>query len=232
MPARAAGTASKQDMTNGHHGLLVPLALLAGTMAAGAQERPDLPPVPRDTTRADAPPATPGAADVIRRALEFDAAAPPSPLDLRQTPRWTFDSCWPPWCGEDAGRLPPVTNGNAPWLLEGRVSRRSERGAVSAGLIGQRNMRLPLYMTRPPGSLGFGGLGLPQASSSSMGDTRTAWQLNLGAERTITRHRDGATASVFGEAFLPLGSFAPAPPSQDAPAPDQRAVLFGIRVRF
>ena len=132
-----------------------------------------------------------------------------------------------PSCPDE--RRPPVVNGNAPWLWSARWSGGSADTQVSFGVVGQRNTRLPLFMTQPIG-------GTPQAEAPSsltpMGDTRTQWQLILGAEQTLWRRATGSTLGVLGEAFLPLPSVTPAPRTGDAPAPPKRAFRGAFRVRF
>ena len=163
--------------------------------------------------------------------LRLDTTLPVPTTEPREsTSDWTAGldvtaTC--PTCPDE--RRPPVVNGNAPWLWSARWSGGSADSRASFGLVGQRNTRLPLFMTQPIG-------GTPQAEAISsltpMGDTRTQWQLNLGAEQTLWRGTTGPTLDLLGDAFLPLPGFARAPRTSDAPSPPRQAVRGGFRVRF
>jgi hypothetical protein len=163
--------------------------------------------------------------------LRFDTTIPVPTTERRETTvDWTAGldvraTC--PSCLDE--RRPPVVNGNAPWLWSARWSGGSADTRVSFGVVGQRNTWLPLFMTQP-----IGGEPLPEVPSSltPMGDTRTQWQLTLGAEQTLLRRGTGPSLGVLGEAFLPLPSLGAAARTENAPAPAKRAFRGGFRVRF
>ena len=190
-------------------GLLTAVLAMAGE--AAAQTSPDPPRRLRlDTATTDAAPAPP--------TRERDPWDWTSSLDVAAT-------C--PTCSA-GGRL-PSTNANTPWLWGTRVRIGDDSDWLAVGVVGQRNMQRPLYMTQTLG-------GPPQAdtpaSTTPLGDTRTTWQLVLQGERTLWRSLHGATTGVVGEAFLPLGAWGAAPMSTTAPTPSSRAVRGAFRVRF
>jgi hypothetical protein len=172
-------------------------------------------------------------ADPPRR-LRLDTAttdAAPAPATRERDP-WDWASSLDvtatcPTCPR-AGR-PAATNGNAPWLWGTRIRIGDDTDWLAAGVVGQRNVQRPLYMTEAVG-------GLPQAdaptSTTPLGDTRTTWQLVLQGERTLWRSLHGVTTGVVGEAFLPLGAWGKAPRSTTAPAASPRAARGAFRVRF
>jgi hypothetical protein len=187
-----------------------------------------------------ATPATPAAAQQAApepeppRRLRLDAPAPPPPpVDLTPSlPGWTnglrtLTTC--PSCPADDGRA-PVTNGNAPWRVGAFYMFGEAFNHVTFGVVGQRNERLPLFMTEPIGAAI--GPAPPPSQSTLMSDTRTQWTTSIAAEKTLHERRGGQTLGVLGQAFLPLGAAGAAPKAVDTPAPSQRAVRGAFRVRF
>ncbi len=164
--------------------------------------------------------------------LKLENAVPAPTPERRENPvDWTTGldiraAC--PSCPAD-DRRPPAVNGNAPWMWSATWVGGTDSTRVSVGLVGQRNTRLPLFMTQPLG-------GTPQAEALSsltpMGDSRTRWQVTLGAEQTLWERATGPDVGLLGDAFLPLPVFGPAPRTTDAPTPAKRAVRGGFRVRF
>ena len=191
-------------------GLLTAVLALAADAAGQAPSPPPAEPQPR---------------------LRLDTTIPVPPTEQRDsTVDWTAGldvraTC--PSCPDD--RRPPVVDGNAPWLWSARWSGGSADTRVSFGVVGQRNTWLPLFMTQP-----IGGEPLPEVPSSltPMGDTRTQWQLILGAEQTLWDRATGPSLGVLGEAFLPLPTLGAAPRANDAPTPTKRAFRGAFRVRF
>jgi hypothetical protein len=187
-----------------------------------------------------ATPATPTAAQQAapdpepQRRLRLDAPAPPPPpVDLTPAlPGWTsglrtLTTC--PTCPADDSRA-PVTNGNAPWRVGAFYMFGEAFNHVTFGVVGQRNERLPLFMTEAIGAP----IGPPPPPSTStfLSDPRIQWTASIAAEKTLNEWRGGQTLGVLGEAFLSLGAVGATPKARDAQAPSQRAVRGAFRVRF
>lgn len=101
---------------------------------------------------------------------------------------------------------------------------------VTFGVVGQRNERLPLFMSVPIGTAI--GPAPPPSSANATLDTRTHWLVTVAAEKTLHNMQSSGALGVVGEAFLPLATFAPKPASVDPPSPSGRAVRGALRVLF
>jgi hypothetical protein len=156
----------------------------------------------------------------------------PSPLDVTPTPGSSGDlrtlaTC--PTCPTDDDR-PPVTAATAPWRLGAFYTVGDAFNHVTFGVVGQRNERLPLFMSVPIGAPI--GPAPPPSSANATLDTRTHWLATIAAEKSLNGNQSGRALRVLGEVFLPLGTFAPKPASLDPPSPSGGAVRGALRVPF
>lgn len=180
----------------------------------------------------NAQPSAPQESDQPRRLRLEVPAPPPSPLDV--TPSTgssrglrTLATC--PTCPTDDGR-PPTTDDTAPWRVGAFYTVGDAFSHVTFGVVGQRNERLPLYMSVPIGAP-IGPAPPPSLANATM-DTRTHWLTTIAAEKALDVRQGGGTLGILGEAFLPLGSFAPKPASVLPPSPSGGAVRGALRVLF
>jgi hypothetical protein len=202
------------------HGGALPRALAAGLLFA-------MTPLPAS---AQPPPPPPESTEPRRLNLETEIPERPA-LSLTPDQRWPVElEVWVTCltCPDAGG--PPITNLNAPWSIAARVRRGDDRNWVSFGVVGQRNARLPLFMTTLPGELAPGDE--PASSWTATGDPRTHWQAVVQAERTLWDGPGSDTLGVLGEAFLPLALKTGPPAAGDAPRAPSRAVRGAFRVRF
>lgn len=128
-------------------------------------------------------------------------------------------------CGADAPVVAP--NASAPWMLRSTALISGRDHAIAASLIGERGWRAPLYMQGTGDTTGA----MRPWSWAALDETGLSWTVNVRAERTVFRHRHGATVSVFGNVYLPIqsggtGSSGPLPISAEA------ALMVGVNVRW
>lgn len=132
----------------------------------------------------------------------FPPADTPVPAPDRIERGWTPQleltfSC--PSCPDE--RRPPVIGAQPQWTVHATSSLGDDRQRLTLGLAGQRNARLPLFMTE---TLAGDALPMPPSAMTTMGDTLTRWQATVQAERLLWRSRGGVTLHLVGEAVVPL----------------------------
>lgn len=184
---------------------------------------------------ASAQPSAPQEPDPPRRLRLEVPPSPPSPLDVTPTTGSspglrTLATC--PTCPTDDDRAPVTagTAGIAPWRAGAFYTVGDPFNHVTFGVVGQRNERLPLYMSVPIG-VPIGPAPLLSGANATL-DTRTHWLAAIAAEKSLRDIRGGAALGILGEAFLPFGAFAPKSASINPPSPSGRAVRGGLRVLF
>jgi hypothetical protein len=191
----------------------VGVALVWPGALAGAQPSEALQPEPSRRLRLELPAPPP---------LPVDAPATTSSGGLR-----TFATC--PTCPSDSER-PPVSADKAPWRIGAFYTVGNAFDHVTFGVVGQRNERLPLFMTVPIGTA-IGPAPPPSAANATF-DTRTRWLATIAAEKTLHNSRGDGGLGILGEVFLPLGSGSSTPAPDDRPSASGRAVRGGLRVPF
>jgi hypothetical protein len=190
------------------------LALLATGTLAGAQTPPPQEAAPPHRLRIEVPPP--------RQPL--DVTSPTGrPQGLR-----TLATCLT--CPTNDDRA-PVTASIAPWRIGAFYTVGDTFNHVTFGVVGQRNERLPLFMSVPIGAP-VGPAPPPSIATTTL-DTRTRWLATVAGEKTLGEGQSGRTLGVVGEAFLPfraLGHEQSA--ATGSPSSSGRAVRGGLRVLF
>jgi hypothetical protein len=178
------------------------------------------------------PPQTPDAPRPLQL-LRFESPVPSaSPLDVTSTTDSrgdfrTLATC--PTCPTDDGRA-PSSDGTAPWRVGAFYTVGDPFDHVTFGVVGQRNERLPLYMSVPIGTAI--GPAPPRSGANATLDTRTHWLATIAAEKTLLGRKSDGTLGVLGEAFLPVGVFRPKSDTVVPPVPSGGAVRGALRVLF
>jgi hypothetical protein len=175
----------------------------------------------------------PPAARLPLQLLQLEIPAPPSaPLDRARTNISsggfrTFTTC--PTCPTDDGRA-ASSDGSAPWRVGAFYTVGDPFNHVTFGIVGQRNERLPLYMSVPIGTAI--GPAPPRSGANATLDTRTHWLATIAVEKALLERQDGGGLGVLGEAFLPFGRLRTKPETVVAPSPSGAAMRGALRVRF
>ncbi len=144
-------------------------------------------------------------------------------LFLMPTGRW--ECCAPDGPGR-ADTLPRATAG--PRSIGGALRFRGDTSALSLGVVGTRDYRLPLFMSMEVAGAERATPALSALTDMSRG--AMTWQVVGSVQRTLYTSSHGATVSAVGDVFLPVGSEAPSGPHN--PTVSSRAVRFGLRFGF
>ena len=158
------------------------------------------------------PPAQgPGTGENGGRALKLDvipsAEAVRSDLFRSLTaPRFDFSVDPGRGCTGCPGPIAPPVNRNAPSIINGTASYSARDGSlVSVGVLGARNVRLPVFIFRPIG--GTADLSPPPASSfADLSTGLTEWQISIGFQKWLRQSQGGTDLGVAGDLFAPLNS--------------------------
>ena len=212
------------------------VAVLAGVVHAQAQSTGQTPPQApissSDTSPlpTDAPIATtPATADRPRR---FDPGRYPILFAPEIKPFWStqLDVGARGFSGELAhDATPQLTNPNAPWKVSGDLSYSSRNGSVaSVGLVGHRNYRMPLLLSR---TLAGDDLTLPLSSFADLSQREIQWALTARVGKVLKRTSGRRTISAVADVFVPLNTVSPLPGPADLVIPS-RAVRFGLVFGF
>jgi hypothetical protein len=168
------------------------------------------------------------------RGLLLDSAAQPTPgllTDFLVSGGWRFNLGSESDCvGCAANGLQPPRDANAPWTIKRSVTYGGRGGAVTLGVIGSRNNRLPLFMTQPLGS--DQDLTVPVSSSVDMAQTTIRWQLSAAVRKTLKQLPGGQTIDLLGDLFIPIGSQGPGVNAPDTTAPRPKAARLGLGLGF
>jgi hypothetical protein len=144
---------------------------------------------------------------------------------------WHFDVGSRGECpGCTASGIQPPGNPNAPWAVRSRVTYAAAGARLTLGVVGHRNYQLPLFMSET--LAGDYDLVAPESSPADLSRNQTRWQLSARVQKTVKRLSGGQTIGLVGDAFIPIGSEAPAVSARDAPKPPSAAVRFGIILGF
>lgn len=168
------------------------------------------------------------------RGLLLDSAAQPTPgalSDFLASGGWRFNAGAENDCVACAANgLQPPRNANAPWTIKRSVTYSGGGGALTLGVIGSRNNRLPLFMTQPLGS--SLDLTVPVSSSADVAQTAIRWQLSAAVRKTLKELPAGQTIELLGDVFMPIGSKRAGASAQDAPVLPSKAVRLGLGLGF
>jgi hypothetical protein len=145
---------------------------------------------------------------------------------------WHFDLGSENACvGCAANGLQPPANANAPWTIKKDVTYVGPGGAqFTLGVVGSRNNRLPLFMTRTLGS--NHDLTVPVSSSADLSSSTIQWQLSAAVRKTLKQMSGDRTIGVVGDVFTPLRSAAVGRNGTDAPVQPSKAGRLGVALGF
>ena len=216
----------------------VALACLSRAMAPlpvfGQSARPDLP-------TSDRPPAAEAKSDTPPRRLtppgrQLDVGTlTPQPDRVEEgRSRWTLHldlgGSRDVQGGPTARIAQPPANPNAPWAFRGGVRYSRASATVALNVVGSRNYRLPLFLSRT--LVGDQDLALPLASFADMSMKRTEWQLSASLQKTVGHMRGGGTIGLAADAFIPLAVGSPSPIAAVESRAPSRALRFGVVFGF
>jgi hypothetical protein len=149
----------------------------------------------------------------------------PSSVTLMQTGDWRC--CVP--AGSDDVRVSSPHHPNAPKTFGGALKFGGDAAAVSIGIIGSQNARLPQFM-----STTLAGTAIPTPdvpSFSDMSRSSTRWQLVASAQKNVFTSKRGVTVGITGDVFVPVGTESP-DGTPAGPLISSRAVRFGVKLGF